>query len=28
MSMVTEVSDIKRKLVDLEKFGSELRGYL
>jgi hypothetical protein len=28
MSIVTELSDIKRKLVDLEKFGNELRGYL
>ncbi|MGZ3746593.1 MAG: peptide chain release factor 2 [Pseudobdellovibrionaceae bacterium] len=27
MSIVTELSDIKKKLVDLEKFGNELRGY-
>ncbi|MGZ3743520.1 MAG: peptide chain release factor 2 [Pseudobdellovibrionaceae bacterium] len=27
MSIVTELSDIKKKLMDLEKFGNELRGY-
>ncbi|WP_413288012.1 peptide chain release factor 2 [Bdellovibrio sp. HCB337] len=27
MSIVTEISDVKRKLADLEKFGQELRGY-
>jgi len=28
MSIVTESSDVKRKISDLESFAKELRGYL
>lgn len=28
LSIVAEISDIKRKITELESFGTELRGYL